>query len=178
MTILGDPIRDDPWGAMIANSLLAARRVLRKDTGRLEGFLGYIAKILRSGELPAKPADGPMFGVLRAIGDLKVRGTINEDRQYFLLQQEEGPHIDLFHRSAVAVKDVLRRWIRVAILDGLAIQCQGENPRRKDMVGLSRQVNIIATRSLLNAKKQSYTWDDNKTLQAIGCLTNCCDSQG
>ena len=157
MAILSDPIRDDPWGAMIVNALLAARRILRKDADRLDGFLGYIAKMLSTGDLLTRPADGPMYGVLRAIGDLQVSGTINVERQEFVLRQENGPPIDLFHRSTAAIKGAIRRWVRVTILEGLSLQCNGKESRRKDMVGISGQVNVAATRSLLGLKRAQST---------------------
>ena len=126
MTILGDPIKDDPWGAMIVLALLAARRILRKDTSRMNNFLEHIASILETGILPDRPVDGPMSGILLAVGDLHLRGTINVNDLEFNLQQEDGPQIDLFHRSAEVVKDAIRRWVRTTILGGLAKQCRGE----------------------------------------------------
>ena len=61
---------------MIANTLLAARRILRKDEDRLRGYLDYIADILAQRPIPDRPADGPMYGTLRAIGKLKVQGKV------------------------------------------------------------------------------------------------------
>ena len=77
MAILGDPISDDPWGAMLARSLLSARRGLRNDKVRLNGFLGYIADLIKAGEVPQNPADGPMRGVMRAVEDLHLRGKVD-----------------------------------------------------------------------------------------------------
>ena len=58
MEILGDPIRDDPWGAMmIAHALLSARRVLRKDSRRMQDFLGYIADMLGTEDIPTRPVE-------------------------------------------------------------------------------------------------------------------------
>ena len=80
------------------------------------------------------------------------KGKINVEEMEFILKQEDGPPIDLFHRSGEAVKNAVRRWVRNTILGQLAEQCSGEEPRRKDMVGLCKQVNITATRSLLRTK--------------------------
>ena len=152
MAILGDPIRDDPWGAMIANTLLATRRILRKDEDRLRKYLKYIADMLESQRLPDKPADGPMYGTLRAIGDLGVQGRINVDDMEFMLSQDGGPTTDLFHRSKETVKNAVRVWARTTILGKLATQCSRTDPRRKDMAGLHKHINVTATRSLLNTK--------------------------
>mgnify|MGYP006879122140 FL=1 len=153
MAILGDPISDDPWGAMVAHSLLSARRILRKDEARLDGFLGYIADMIEEGEVPQNPADGPMRGVLRAVEDLHLKGKVDVKEQQFNLQRDDGPPIDLFHRSQEAVKSAIREWVRITILEQLSVQCEGENPRRKDMAGISKHINATATKSLMRIKE-------------------------
>ena len=70
-----------------------------------------------------------------------------------MLKQEDGPPIDLFHRSTDAVKGAIRKWVRVILLKGVSDKCSADNPRRKDMVGISKQVNLAVTRSLLRAKE-------------------------
>ena len=95
---------------------------------------------------------GPVAGVLRALDDLGLTGQVNLASQEMLLNQKDSYELDLFHRSGQAVKDALRVWVRNVIVGGLAEQCAQEQPRRKDMVGLSRHINAAASRAMLGVK--------------------------
>ena len=65
----------------------------------------------------------------------------------------EGPKIDLLHRSKKVVGSLLASWVRHAILKNLSDETQGDNPRRKDMAGISPATDRLTTSSLFRTKK-------------------------
>ena len=44
-TILINPIREDPWGALIANIVLTTRRLLRKSEARASEFIAEVNRV-------------------------------------------------------------------------------------------------------------------------------------
>ena len=170
--LLTDPARFDPWGAFIFASLMKCRRLLRKSERRATNFLTAAQDLLilerqpqaaaadaaaaattqdPPQQRPPKLAVGPVSGICSAVCALEATAKIDVDNLRFIIQPAFGPAIDLLHGSKKAVQDALRKMIRYAIISDLAEHVNVSHdeetedpakPRRKDMVGITGNVDI------------------------------------
>jgi hypothetical protein len=58
LAVTSNPIRQDPWGALLAGTILRAARLLKKSAARAEKFLEDAANAVRTGVTDAKSALG------------------------------------------------------------------------------------------------------------------------
>ena len=153
VTVLTDPVRFDPWGAFLHSSLMKCRRLLRKSEERATAFLSSVAELIRNPDRTARSlATGPVSGICKALGFLGATARLDVDGLRFMMHPPTGPPFDLLHGSKKAVSDAARKWVRRAILDELVQSNNGSKPRRKDMLGLSADIDVRATQSTMRIK--------------------------
>ena len=153
--ILSDASREDPWGALIANTMLKTRRLLRKSDERRNKFIEDIAKLAEKAEAGSTktPFPGPVYALVGALADVGVKLNVDKANQKLLVTPAFGPTVDILHPSAKVVKNGLEQWIRASIMKKFSEELQPPNPRRKDCEGLPILVDRRATLSLFKAKK-------------------------
>ena len=71
-----------------------------------------------------------------ALADAGVGIRVDVAHTRILLKGQQGPEIVLLHHSKKAVGTSVAGWIRHTILGSLQQETQGDDPRRKDMVGI------------------------------------------
>jgi hypothetical protein len=153
--ILRDASREDPWGALIAGTILKTRRMLMKSEERRRTFFDDITRIIRGYQAGNKktPFPGPVSALIGAVYDMGVKLDVDRDNQRLTATPPHGPTMNLLHPSTKVVKANLEKWIRMSILGRLAEQVNTPKPRRKDFAGITTLVDRRATLSLFRTTK-------------------------
>ena len=152
IAVLNDPTRVDPWGAAINQMFLKARRTLSRCARRREIFANTMRQILHD---DAKHADkdtikdrgiqGPAHAIFRVLKVLGLKGEIGDDDEGLTISDASDTAINLMNTPLPIIKRQLKSWIRRAIMATLRDDCQGDEPRRKDMIEVPVDVDIHAT---------------------------------
>ena len=148
-----NPVREDPWGAMVTDIAMTSRRILRKGGPRRDEFMRNLAKMAAKPDEWHKAMPSPVTALVGALNEAGVAIRVNARYTRMILKGPEGPEIDLLHQSKKAVGSLLAIWVRHAILKQLEEDTQGEDPRRKDMVGISASSDRATATSLFRTKK-------------------------
>ena len=93
MAILRDASREDPWGALIANTILKTRRLVRKSTARCENFFRDITRMaekVEAGDTKA-PFPGPVYALVGALADIGVKLDVGSENHRLLATPRHGP---------------------------------------------------------------------------------------
>ena len=117
--ILRDASREDPWGALIATTVMKTRRLLLKCGKRRDAFFRDITDVAQKAEAGIKkmPFPGPVSALIGALADAGVEIRVDKDRQKLMISHKYGPTIDMLHPSAKVVKSNLELWIRTQIME-------------------------------------------------------------
>ena len=164
MAILNDPTRVDPWGAAVLHMLTNARRALRRSEQRCTQFVKSLAG------LKAKQKDdfaqGPAHAIARALVVIGVSIAEKMSTKSIILIPSHGPSINLLTCNTRALKRNVTMWVRQAFLQKLSDDCNDtKDPRRKDMVGITRLVDRNATCANFSSKREHHPYKADKLLR-------------
>ena len=77
MTMLRNAATEDPWGALITNTVMTARRLIMKDKCRLEFFFDELKRLATRGENNKSPAPSPAYALGGATCDAVIFLEVN-----------------------------------------------------------------------------------------------------
>jgi hypothetical protein len=153
MGVICNPVRHDPWGAILAHTLLKTRRMWDKDKSRLKKFLEMTAHYILNKDTKSHATAGPVSAFASALFELGVQGNVNLKDQSLILKNDNGPEINFATAPLGVIKEEVGRWVRQAALRRLKEDGDKPTPRRKDMCGIGECVDQVATLSLMRMKK-------------------------
>ena len=156
ITFLRNAATEDPWGSLITNTVMVTRRLVDKDACRKAFFFDDLARLASRGDIvnnKKSPAPSPAYALVGAVVDAGLFLEVNYRQKKLIMKPTLGPAMDILHHSKEAVKIFLENALRHKILLGLTKELEGDQPRRKDMVGLTPIADRRATLSLCRAKK-------------------------
>ena len=154
--VIGNPVHQDPWGALIYNTIYKAVRLVRKSPTRMDLFLSNAADALGSDKNWSQRRIGPVKSFLMALDDLDARVFINAGNKTVEITTPDGPTVDLLNAPAGVIKAELTRMVRRKVLNKLVKNVDGSKggkPRRKDMVGISSSIDLPASLGMQRLKK-------------------------
>ena len=167
ITILCNPKRVDPWGALVFKTIMYTRRTCTRNPQRL-GHLQHVYALL-NGVIGQSRVQGPAHTFFRVAALLNVTFEYVASRHSFRLRDENGLAFDLIHDQSSYIKTVLDKWIRTAFTRELsrrtlsrltreeATQHLLDNPKykgfRKDFHGLPPRIDLHATTDNFNKYK-------------------------
>ena len=82
LTVVGDPVRDDPWGALIFDTIMNCRRAISKNFVRCEKFIGSIVEKIYLDATLDKLTPSPTTGFLGAL--LDINATIDATGGFYV----------------------------------------------------------------------------------------------
>ena len=136
MGIVTNPTRTDPWGALVFNNIMRARRLMMMSEPRKWAFCSEARTMIINETDPYYSAVGPVSALMKNMIDIDIHITFGSD--HIVMTPARGSSMELFHESKAAVTKFLEVQIRGALLKIFSVVENGHAPRRKDMVGIGR----------------------------------------
>ena len=143
MSVCMNPARADPRSVLLYRSLLDARRVLSKTPARLEAFIQDLRSMVKRKLELSQLCIGPVKGVLEVVIQLFESSPIQGGDLRLIPQV--GPSCLLIGSSMAEFKRFITQTLRQAIWTDLENLMDSSNPRRKDMTGFSKHINLQAS---------------------------------
>ena len=100
---------------------------------------------------------------MNALVELGCKAEFGRNEDSVIIHPPGAPSVDLLKTSTKVIKSELKKWTRSAILTKLASDVNKPEPRRKDLVGISSDVDIRTTMAM--SKVKSSPVDSLKTKQ-------------
>ena len=164
--ILNDPTRVDNFSSAAYRALLDARRTLRKSQERRDRFIEALNLYQRGSKL-----NGPAHGIMEYAQALGIEIVITETE--IMLETPIGYSIDLCTDHLSHFRYVITEVCRFAILKQLKERSETLNVQeheeakskqkkgRKDMEGITADIDVRATLAMLNCRKDPK-YDDEE----------------
>ena len=150
-SIVLNPARADPEGAVMAKTFEDFRRMLGKNKLRCQNFIAAVRRYASRGKPQNKCCIGPVKSFVEAVMELEVETRFRGDEIWVI--PKHGPQWNLTDGSRkhvqAMIKSMIRQWIWRRFAEGTA----QEGDRRKDFTEMYDLVDVSATMQLATVKK-------------------------
>jgi len=151
-SVIDDPIRTDPDGAIHGHRLMQARAITGLCVQRRMEFLADVAVLVFTHDRCKTMTPSPAAGVINTVADLGLTASLKEGTLFLI--PGAGPAVDLFHDSKGYAKCAIRELVRQSVLRKLAARVNAdEGGDRKDLKGISCYVDSNSATLCLRRKK-------------------------
>lgn len=165
--IMYDPVRVDPHYAAAHDTIMRARRMLRKGPWRQDHLCGIYHQI-QKGTQPSNRIPGPACGLLKTVID--IGATINPNSGRVVICFRGGIDVPLDTHSGTFLSEMVRESIRYQIVEALQSRTLGDGGR-KDVQGIQPHVDRRATlRSLRGVRTNPEVSGDAASRRQMQCI--------
>jgi len=173
IAVLSDPTKVDPWAATIVRVILNVKRIISKSVDRQVQFIQCLKWAMDARHTNIQGPAHAFIRMIRLLGlDLDLNRVSDQGNHATIwISDEFFARIDILGDSKSVIKSKLRTWCRRAILETLQDRCVPKvdedgiidphfnpNKARKDMISISKYVDMGATLENFGQKKGSHQY--------------------
>ena len=115
MSVITNPTRTDPWGAVTYQNIMNARRLLRKSDTRARRLCADARDLIQREVVFDKLAVGPLASLIKLLLSIGIE-RVNFWQGSITIHSPQGYSIDLLHPSKKAVNAVLEPLVRWSVI--------------------------------------------------------------